>query len=335
MKSDNIYILVILLLIIIYLSITSGLIDTLRSTFIKVDKKDDSMNDKLLILPGMFGSLPDDKIIDVYDSNTLVILDDIDSILNSYQISSKNVLQDFIKNRNSIYYKTYAFNDYKLYFLKEHNKLSDDQIYKYLYIHDGINKNIKDLIDSFINEIKLDGSVSYSSIQNIINKDILINTINYVFQEKDISMDILSMLNKKLDVNAQQILKDLYIANSNNSYLALYNLKEELLKKNEPIYTTFLNNNIDHSFITLFISSFLTEKIYYSMISDIIHYVKNLTFTENVKKIIILCKQSRFRLIYQFPYRFSYKIIIDSISKQDNFNPMSELNPKIYKWSTY
>lgn len=341
-------IIIVLSLIATYLLISSGIIPA----------QDESEKDIELNLydlsPGMMGSAPSDTI-DVYDAKKPISIPmegAINTLIESFKENANKVFNDFKADRNSVKYKEYIFNDYKLALLRRNESLSEEQLNKYFTIRNTIVTDINNIFTYYLDKIKYDENKSFFTIRReIINQsgtalvltDQIIGQItNYVMSNTKIPGDIILLIKYKLAKPAQELLDQIVMLAGYNYTTVLETLEQILVREPLPgisilgivntstvenidsittivqgfwtqVYFTFKSNNIDNYLINYIRVSFMNEQIYRAILSTIASHLQKPKITDAINDIIRLCRISHSRMIRTFPYNWTYALINDAI----------------------
>lgn len=287
---------------------------------------------------GMIGSFPSD-ILNVYDSKNPIYIpveSHIDDLIDSFKENGIKLYKDLKNNKNSKNYKQYLTDDYKLQLLINKNRLNKNQLYWYYESKEFISRNLNDIFDYHLNKIKYDINGDYIYIKNWLHNSYITeyyidNIIDYVLNTTDIPNKIIILLMNKISNSAKKMLEKLitllnynyinvvntleYILNPifyNNNIKNIKNL-DEISKFYISIYVEFTNNNITSYLINLIKLSYMSEDIYYNIISVFLSYTFDNKFSVAVKNIVYKCTLSDFKIINTFPYNFTYILLLDII----------------------
>lgn len=347
-------VIIVLSLIATYLLYSSGFLDSLKLVFKK--PLDKSIYEGQSLLPGMLGSYPSDSI-DVYDSKKIVVIPmdgAVNTLIESFKSNANAVYNEFKNNRNSVKYKEYIFDDYKLELLRRNDSLSTDQLNKYLSIRNTIVKDINNIFNYYLDKVKFDEERSYFTIKKeILNKEgtsLLINVskidsiTNYALSNTSIPGNIIVLIKYKLDPNSQNIIDNIAMLAGYNYTTVLEILEQVLIREplqsltllgvsNTPkvytnsdvkstvpgfwtqVYYAFKSNNMDNFLIDLIRSSFMTEHLYQTVLSTIIATLKNNKIMDAMNNILNLCKQSDSKIIRSFPFYYTHALLMDAIDE--------------------
>jgi hypothetical protein len=285
---------------------------------------------------GMIGSFPSNTL-NVYDSNKPIILpmeNSINELIESFKENGVSFYKSLKNNKNSKKYKYYLTDDYKIQLLLGSNKLNDTQIYKYYETKNYISHNINELFNYHLDKIKYDKDNDYSYVKNWLQDtnttgQYLAYVVSYVLSTTDIPSNIIILLKYKLSDRAKELLNQIITLFQYNytdvldalSYVLspLFHYSSDRTHPDYPfwlnVYTEFTNNNITSYIIDLIKSSYMSEDIYYSIISAFISSSLDTGLTTAIKNMSYKCITSDFTIINTFPYNFTYILLLDAINE--------------------
>lgn len=347
-------IVIILSLISTYLLISSGVFKGLN-WFKKPNEEEDTYEIDELV-PGMLGSYPSDDI-DVYDSKkpiTIPMEGAITTLVRSFKENAQQVFIDFNNNKNSVKYKEYVFNDYKLELLRRNGSLIDNDLDDYYTIRNTTVRDINNLFTYHLDKVKYNESKSYFIIRreflNVDGTSLLVTeanvdaVANYVLSNTDIPGSIILLIKYKVSYPAQELIDQIVMLAGYN-YTTVLEILEQVLAREPPVgisllgivnsskinivndvsivnqgfwtqvYYTFKNNNIDNFLIAHIKMSFMNESIYKDILATLVSNMQNPKLTEAMNNIVKLCRESDSRIIKTFPYNFTHALVIDAINE--------------------
>jgi hypothetical protein len=304
--------------------------------------------------PGMFGSKPSNEI-DAFDNDKLVTipsLPGIDALINTFKDDANQVYSDFQKNKNSAKYKSFQTNLYRIDFLQRTGNLSATQLGSFNKIKNTIVYDIENLLNYHLDLIKYDNTRSYYKFRRHIIDDTgtkvtfdvsdIYQILSYILQGTNLPGRIIILLKHKLDLNAQDILEDISMAVGYNYYRILEILSTVLVREPQEgtpivdisnlanirngvihrgfwtdVYQNFIANNINNIFIDILRESFVSERVYKAILATIISYMQNVYITEAINNLVYGCKTSGYKLIRDFPFRFSFELLKNAIKENE------------------
>ena len=344
-------VIVILCLIATFLLISSGIF---KNKWFQDDEDEPWEIDELT--PGMMGSLPSDKI-DVYDSRkpiTIPLEGAIKTLVESFRNNANQVFVDFKANKNSIKYKEYIFDDYKLQLLRSNGNLVDDLKNDYFTIRNTIVKDINNIFTYYLDKIKYHEDKSYFMLRReILNADgtkLIVRhqdidaITNYVLSGTKIPGAIILLLKYKVTAPAQELVDQIVMLAGYNYTTVLEVLEQVLSKEPLPgisilgivnsssskadggaititpgfwtqVYYVFKSNNINNFIIQYIRTSFMTEHVYRAILATMVSNMQNSRLTDAMNNIIKHCRGSESRMIKTFPYNFSFALVNDAIDE--------------------
>lgn len=353
------YTILILVLMATYFMITSGMLHNIRSILLNSNAPDSTTYVAETLLPGMLGSEPSDQI-DVYDSKRPITIPTegaITTLLSSYKDAANQVYVDFKNNNNSVKYKEYIFNDYKLELLKRNNSLTDDQLNSYFITRNTVGKDINNIFNYYLDKIKYSADKSYFIVRReilndsgtslLINEQTLDSISNYVLSNTRIPGEIIILLKHKVTLPTQELIDQITMLAGFNYTTVLSVLEQVLIREPLPgisllgivnsastkmvgsipvvvqgfwtqVYFAFKASNIDNYLISFIKLSFMNEYIYRAILSSLVAQLQKPYLTESINIIIGMCWESESKIIRMFPYNFTHSLLVDAIRENRN-----------------